>query len=103
MLNGMAERMETTETGETDGFAGGNEPIGARSAHGGGSNGPLYEQIAERIRPYIEPQIVGSVCTAVLSGEVVRVDADVPPGAGIIALRRGILFLPSGEYRVGEE
>jgi hypothetical protein len=63
----------------------------------------LYERVAERIRPYIEPHTISSVCTAVLSGEVVHVDANVPPGAGIIALRRGILFLPNGEYRVEEE
>ena len=67
------------------------------------ANESLYERVAERIRPYIEPQTIGSVCTAVLSGEVVHVEADVPPGAGIIALRRGILFVPNGEYRVGEE
>ena len=43
------------------------------------------------------------MCTEVLSGQVVYVDANVPPGAGIIALRRGILFVPNGEYRVEEE
>jgi hypothetical protein len=90
----MAERMETTET----------ELIGAHGADEGESSTTiLHERIAERISRYVEPDTISSVCTAVLSGQVVRVDADVPPGAGIIALRHGILFLPDGEYRVEEE
>lgn len=80
MANGMAERMDSTET-----------------------VGNLHERIAERISRYVEPSTITSVCTAVLSGQVVRVDADVPLGAGIIALRHGILFVPDGEYRVGED
>jgi hypothetical protein len=80
MSDGMTDSMDTIETSET-----------------------LHTRIAERIRRYVEPQTVGSVCSAVLSGQVVRVDADVPLGAGIIALRHGILFVPDGEYRVGEE
>lgn len=104
MPDGMAERMETKETGGDDGFADGPEPIGVRSTHGGGySTDDIQERIAERIRRYVDPHTVRSVCTAVLSGEVVRVDADVPPGAGIIALRHGILFVPGGEYRIGED
>ena len=79
MPDGTAERMETTENIDD-----------------------IQERIAERIRRYVDPHTVGSVCTAVLSGEVVHVDADVPPGAGIIALRHGILFVPGGEYRIGE-
>ncbi len=63
----------------------------------------LHERIAHRIRRYVEPNTIGPVLNAILSGQVVRVDADVPPGAGIIALRHGILFVPDGEYRVGEE
>jgi hypothetical protein len=76
----MAQRMNMTETVED-----------------------LHDRIAQRIRPYVEPHSVTAVCTALLSGQVVRVDADVPPGAGVLALRRGILFVPDGEYRVGEE
>lgn len=80
MPNEMAERMDALETTED-----------------------LETRIAERIRRYVEPDTVGSVCTAVLRGQVVRVDTEVPLGAGIIALRHGILFVPDGEYRVGEE
>ena len=80
MSDGMADSMEIMETTEI-----------------------LQTRIAERIRRYVEPHTVGSVCSAVLSGQVVRVDGDVPQGAGIIALRHGILFVPDGEYRVGEE
>jgi hypothetical protein len=78
--DGMAHRMDMTETFEE-----------------------LHDRIAQRIRPYVEPHSVAAGCMAVLSGQVIRVDADVPPGAGVIALRRGILFVPDGEYRVGEE
>lgn len=63
----------------------------------------LHERITNRIRRYVEPSTIGPVLNAILNGQVVRVDADVPPGAGIIALRHGILFVPDGEYRVQEE
>jgi hypothetical protein len=80
MAHGMADRMDTDDTTIR-----------------------LRARIAARIGRYVDPHTIGTVCAAVLSGEVVRVDADVPPGAGIIALRRGILFVPGAEYRVGDE
>lgn len=96
--------MEMIETGRTADCADGRESLDARRARGStDSNETLLERIADRIRRYVEPHAISSVCTAVLSGEVVHVDADVPPGAGIIALRRGILFVPHGEFRVRED
>jgi hypothetical protein len=71
------------------------------SADSGATPDTVLVRIAERLSFHLEPLAVEGVCAALARGQVVRLGA--PEAGGLVAFKRGVLFIAGYEYVIGDE
>ena len=71
------------------------------SAPTGGAHEALNARIAECLRLHLEAPAVEGVCAALARGQVVRLGA--LQAGGLVAFKRGVLFIAGYEYVLGDE
>jgi len=61
----------------------------------------IHKRIEQRLRRFVDAAAVGSVCEAILRGQVIHLNWEKK--SGVVAFRRGVLFVAGREYIIGEE
>ena len=61
----------------------------------------IYEIIERRLRNHFEDAAVGTISDAVIRGQVVRLPTQ--PAVGIVAYKRGVLFVAGREYVISDD
>lgn len=63
----------------------------------------IQERIVRRLRRHVDAAALGPVCTAVMRGEVVRLETASLAKPAVVAFRHGVLFVGVAAYQITDE